>query len=150
MLRLVEFKKEHIMQIMEKNQREVEASDLAKYDWKKVYSQWDSDGPAWTLFEEEEIVACGGFVLEGWKTGTGWLFLSSLFYKRVLSCYRIIKAKIKEVEEQFNLQRLQVYVVTGRPKALDLAERLGFEAEGVLRHFGPEKEDMFILGKVRD
>lgn len=52
------------------------------------------------------------------------------------------------VVQQNGLWRVQATVKVGWERALRFAEFMGFESEGVMRQYGPEKGDYFRVARL--
>lgn len=149
-IKLIEFRPEHVKEILEKNAREEELLDLSGVPLEELVKRLPKE-TAWTGVVEEGIVGCGGVVIDRvMRKGIAWLFLSGLFYANLRPSIKAIRGKLKGLEEEFQLQRVELFAVEGRPKAIRFAEFLGFEVEGLLRNYGPEGQNVVVMGRVRD
>jgi hypothetical protein len=145
---LVQYEPVHAYSILERNVREHDLW-LSKYpDWDKWAEGWKTNGPAFTLLCDGEIIASGGVVLLGWQRGEAWLLLPSTFYSHVKACYRLIKEKLIEIQHANALRRIQALVDPDFEAAQRLMEHLGFQNEGRLKQYGPRGEDLLMYGRA--
>ncbi len=145
---LVRYEPMHAYSILERNVREQDIWLSAYPDWDKWAEGWEKGGPSFTLLCDGVPVACGGVILIGWQRGEAWLLLSTLFYRHVKECYRLIKQKIMEIQRAHALRRIQALVSPDLEKAQRLMEHLGFANEGLLKRYGPRGEDLLMFGRA--
>ena len=148
MIKVRPYEPEHAYAILERNVRDRDLWLSNFPEWEKWAKTWKEGGPAETIFIDDEPVCSAGIVLIGWQRGEAWSLLSTLFYKHVRACYRIIKKRFDEMIKENNLVRVQTLISPDFTESARLAEHLGFDQEGLLRKYGPNHEDLMIYGRV--
>lgn len=100
------------------------------------------------LKKEDHLLAVVGFCPCFPGTGEFWALISPA----VDRCPREFAKKAKSMLETFivenKLRRVQMLVRAGHDEAFRFAEFLGFEAEGIMRGYGPEGDDYYMMGRV--
>ncbi len=143
---IVEYLPEHAKRIVEINLRNHDKW-LSEADMKK-WCESCSGGPAYTLLVDGIPMACAGIVLQDWNKGEAWSLLSESFYSHKVKIYRAMKAGLDALIAEHKLQRVQSLIDPHYPEAVDFIECFGFEYEGRLRAYGPEKKDYLMYAKV--
>jgi hypothetical protein len=101
----------------------------------------------WTVIHDHFIVGCGGFrpfwngVYEVWLAAKSPEF----FFKHKIAVTKLIRQQIAFV----NAHRLQATSLEKNIKDTRLLRFLGFEIEGILKKYGPDKSDYFIWGLTK-
>ena len=80
--------------------------------------------------------------------GEAWLGATGLARHYPLFMARDLKGRMDECARQMGLHRVQCTVLASKPNSLRWARMLGFEPEGLMRKFGPQKEDFYRFAKV--
>lgn len=78
-----------------------------------------------------------------------WLFVTEEAVARPLSLMRFAKACIADLDGEFKPRRLEMTVRVDRPQDYEFAEVLGLEYEGLLRAYGADGTDHYLLARVR-
>ncbi len=144
MSKLVPFKIEHLKLMDIDNSRLVLGLDETMKRYKKV------NGTAYTLFRNDGVaLGCGG--IEDMWTGVGeaWIILSNESMNSSLMVARNIDKKLAEFADTGKYHRIQVMVLRGFDAAIKLARFLGFKHEGLLKQYGPEREDYHMMSILR-
>lgn len=118
----------------------------------KDYSYMEvPDGNPCAVIYEGALVAVGGLLLKWEGVGIFWLILTADCKKEGVHGLRAlyaIKETIEELAEKNNLHRAEAAVRTDFPKAIAMMEALGFEREGLMRQYWPDKADAYLFSKV--
>lgn len=61
---------------------------------------------------------------------------------------RAVHVILDDLHRAFNIRRFQMLVDDGFVEAERFAEFLGFQCEGIMKQFGPNREDVGIWGRV--
>lgn len=104
--------------------------------------QLERIGPAWTLVDDGDVLACAGYGSMWTGTAEGWAIVRSDLTR--LQRLRVARAFLTDVPRRVKdagLRRLQASVVADNGLALRLARRLGMSEEGYMRRYGPQGED---------
>ena len=141
-----DYKKEDAYTILNKNIREHDAQDTSEFE---TYAElWGKEGPAYTIVVDGEVVFCGGVVNIGWNRGEAWTLMSKLFYKYPKTCFKICRNQLNKVIEEHKFARVQALVDPKLYGGVRFMEHLGFEKEGLLKKYGPQSEDMWMMGRI--
>ena len=97
-------------------------------------------GPGFTLLYKGTIVGCAGVTVLWKGVGEGWFRGSPLIYEHRS---KVILASIEgfKMIRESGFHRIQSIIVADHHAAVRYAEKLGFEFEGVMRKYGPDKSD---------
>ena len=106
---------------------------------------------AFTAYGHSKILGMGGFIeiyphfVEAWVIiATKDTRLNQRIGRNILKMYR------KIIDSHPKWQRIQAAVRKDFDKAIRLIEILGFENEGLMRNFGPDKSDYYRYAMVRN
>lgn len=111
---------------------------------------------SWTVFDNDEILCCGGILDDGSGVGTAWLCVDKGIehsHRRISNLLKLCRFTIDSVMCQKKLRRIQATAFTSNAPALMFAYKLGFKAEGLLKYLGPNGEDAVMLacyGEIAD
>jgi len=78
--------------------------------------------------------------------GDLWLIPSIYVNKYPLTIFKVASSYISNAIDTLKLHRVQAIIMQPEVKWI---EKLGFEREGLLRKFGPNKEDKYIYARVK-
>lgn len=116
--------------------RQIEASQLVGMD---LTAYQHTKGPAMTLVKYGEIVGCGG-IHELWKgVGEAWLILGDKAFDYPIEVVRQAVRNFKRMINGFH--RVQAHVLEGFDKGVQFVNAMGFELEGEMKQYGPNKEN---------
>lgn len=125
---------------------ELKADCWAKRESRALIEAYAHNGPAWTLWHEDKIIMCGGVICGGWPgIADVWLIPSPLINQWPLGAVKVTKAYLDGAIKDLRLHRVQATI---EEKDVKWIEVLGFEREGKLRKFGPNKEDKYIYARI--
>lgn len=147
--RIVNFKEEHGLDIIYRNQREGLTSGVPSVSPKKVVKIWGKSKDSYTMMKDGVPVFCAGVVDIGWQRGEAWTLVSRLFYENKKVCYRVVKNFLKYCFENNQYQRIQSVISPDLDAGESWMRHLGFTKEGTLRKFGPNNEDVVMYSRVR-
>lgn len=103
---------------------------------------------SWTVFDDDEILCCGGILDDGTGVGTAWLCVDKCVQhnrRRISQLLKLCHFSIDSIMNGRKLRRIQASVYLSNVNALMFAYKLGFKGEGVLKYLGPNGEDAMIL-----
>lgn len=107
-------------------------------------NRWQTPGPAWSLFQDNEPVAIFGISMPQEWTGTAWLMmkpnLSGQSKRKLVRHCRTVAANLKES----SLHRVEALVMEDWPEAIKFVRRLGFRYEGTKLAAGSRGENFQI------
>ena len=104
-----------------------------------------------TAIFEGCVVGVAGLIVKWPGVGLLWLMLTANckkkgFYGLFALC--AIRDKMNELIEKNNLWRAEATVRTDFPEAIKMIEFFGFEREGLMRQYCPDKGDSYLYAKV--
>jgi hypothetical protein len=142
MINIVPFKIEHFDQM-----------ELANRGWQRredrlLFASYPSRGPAFTLMSEDNPVCAGGIVPLWPGVAEAWMLISKYVNQYPLSVYKSVSSVMLDIIEKMELFRVQTVIKEDDKTAIRWIERLGYTREGLLRQFGPDRQDYFIYGRV--
>ncbi|MEQ8195465.1 MAG: hypothetical protein RIB59_13345 [Rhodospirillales bacterium] len=97
--------------------------------------QYQEKGPAFTGIEEDNVLGCGGIIIDG-EIGIVWAFLSNQIRKRPMALHRIVKQKLKEFERDNRLKRIIAASHENFYAAHRWLESLGFKKRDIIENYG--------------
>ncbi len=139
MIELVDFNLEHVENI----KKDDLDSNIFSFigDLSKIAIGYAAGGPAITLIDGDEVLACGG-VLKFWRgVGEAWLMVSPRGRTQVISLYRYMESFLALCGTKWGFHRVQASVYEKHDIAHRCAFRLGFIPEGMMIAHGPNKEN---------
>lgn len=102
-------------------------------------------GHAWTVIDGETIVACAGFVEHWHNRAYAWALIGDEAGRRMVPLTRIVRQFL----DQSPWPRIETAVDEAFEAGHRWAKLLGFEKEGVMRHYSPEGRDCALYARVR-
>jgi hypothetical protein len=104
-----------------------------------------ASGPAWSGFDGDLIVGCGGIATEHPGCGTAWTLLNPMASgRRMLAVDRVARRVLASCPTR----RIQAHADLSFSPAMRWLKLLGFEFEGVLRAYSPDGRDMALFSRV--
>ena len=106
---------------------------------------------AFSVYCEGELVRVGGLVVYWDGVGELWLMLTSNCKREGfhgVAALLTIRRTVDELIEKNNLWRAQATVRTDFPQACRMVEALGFEKEGLLKQYCPDKADVYMYARL--
>lgn len=77
-----------------------------------------------------------------------WLIPSAEISKKAYKMHKASLAFFEHAVNKLAIRRLQIAVCSRNIRAVKWAERCYFEHEGLLRSFGPEGDDYFMMSRI--
>ena len=109
------------------------------------------DDNCYTAIFQDEIVGVGGLVIHWPGVAEAWLILTANCKKGGLHgviALRAIRDKLEELLKENNIRRVQSTIRTDFPIAIEMIEFLGFEREGLLREYCPDRSDAYRYARI--
>lgn len=107
---------------------------------------------SYTALWDGKIVGVGGISMLWKGVGELWLILtkdSNREGAHGLVAFDAIRKKIDEIIEENDIVRAQATARLDNPKAIDMLVWLGFENEGRLRKYTPDRCDVFRFARIK-
>ena len=126
--------------------REHQRSQLFK---RTLWSNFD-EGPAYTGWYRDRIIACGGVRLFWPGVGEAWgIFCEQAYdFRRELLFYT--KLYLDRITIDHDLRRLHATADVEWEVAWGFLEHLGFKLEAVMRKYGPNGHDYYLYAKIKE
>lgn len=117
----------------------------------KQYPSMTDIGDCVTGLHNGVIWGVGGMVLHCKGFGEFWLMLTADCKQDFsgLKILREIEAFIDDRIEVHNLHRAQATVRVSNAVAIKMLKFLGFECEGIMKQYLPDRADAFMCAKIR-
>lgn len=149
MLRIEPFKPEHIEHIT--GREGVEWSWIGSSPSAIAQQHWEEGHPAWTAFDDDRILGCGGIALLWKGVALAWLWLNSeLTEKHSFWFHKTIKTKLEEISKEYNLIRIQCVVDENFAAGNQWIKSLGFKEECRMRKYGPNGETYIMYALIKE
>ena len=151
MIKLVPFEVHHI-KFMRDVRNDITAFGMLLND--DYLQRLKQSGPSFSAFIDRSsdyswtLLGSAGVGVYWQGVGEGWLIACSLVDQHKLSFHRTVKRKLHEIQESQELHRVQTVVETGNRRACRWAEALGFDFEGELTAYGPNRETYLRYARV--
>lgn len=145
--RLIPFEAWHLAEVEPREPGRV----VRGIDARLIAEKYAHLGPAWSLLRlsDARIIACGGIILPPWRGhAEAWMVVGAAARASAFALHRSVKRQMEVVIAAHGLRRLQAVARSDFPAARAWLKRLGFEAEGVLRCYGPDLTDCIMMARV--
>jgi len=140
------FHPSHLSRLELDRAAEVEFTSL---DNMKARAQEVADAKiAWTVFHDGNPALCFGINPYWPGMAEAWMIPSQYALDRGLRLTRGAKRFFDTIGATLDLRRLQIVVCVDREKAVQWAEFLRFEREGLMRRYGPEGSDYYMYARI--
>lgn len=111
-------------------------------------NRWQSEGPAWCLYQDQEPVAIFGISMHSPWCGTAWLIcrpsIDGQSWRKLIRHWRTVAANLKGSP----MRRVEALVLEDWAGASRFAECFGMKLEGTKRGAGQAGENLQIWGFV--
>lgn len=136
MIKVVPFEPEHMVNIDKSDVNSKVLEFLDDLDYRaECYAK---AGPAITMLLGDTVLAIGG-VLRLWPgVGEAWMMVAPEGRQRGVALYKTMKVFLDNCE---GFHRIQTSVLYGHSVAHRCIMQLGFIPEGMMVHYGPNKEN---------
>lgn len=110
----------------------------------------EMDGPGWTgRLEDGRVLGCAGMQQVAPWVADFWVIPSRFVAKYPIAFHKTIVTKFRELVASSNAWRIQAVVDPNYPERVRWITRLGFQREGTMRCFGPDRQDMDLYSIIR-
>jgi len=144
-LKIIDFKYEHLKGFI--GRKEDKARMI--FNDPKGFRQVVNNSVAYSAFDGDELVACGGVMFYRLGFGEAWFLSTPLIKKYTRQILKISRYYLKMIIDEYDLYRVQATPRINWPIGYKFVERLGFRKEGILRKYGLNKEDCYMYGRVK-
>ena len=105
-------------------------------------------GLAFTLLDNNVPICSGGIIPTWLGNAQGWVISSKRIFKNKIKAARLIKERTDLLCANNQIWRLQTAVKANFNTGIRFAEFLGFNKEGLMRGYGPDKTDYYLMARI--
>lgn len=111
---------------------------------------YEKAGPTFVCVTESDIaLGIGGIIPTVPGSGHVWLSLNVMAIRRPKTLFKVCKNMYKEILEVNDYHRVQADIDITQWDNIRFAERYGFNFEGVMKAYGPNKEDFYRYAWIK-
>ena len=105
-------------------------------------------GLAFTLLDNNVPVCSGGVIPTWLGNAQGWVISSKRIFRNKVKASRLIKERTDLLCANNKIWRLQTAVKADFKIGIRFAEFLGFNKEGLMVGYGPDKTDYYLMARI--
>ena len=105
-------------------------------------------GLSFTLLCNSEPVCSGGIIPVWNGNAEGWAIASKRIFRNKIKAARLIKKRMDLLCVNNKIWRLQTAVKADFKIGIRFAEFLGFNKEGLMVGYGPDKTDYYLMARI--
>ena len=105
-------------------------------------------GLAYTLLDNNVPVCSGGIIPTWLGNAQGWVLSSKRIFRNKIKAARLIKERTDLLCANNKIWRLQTAVKADFKIGIRFAEFLGFNKEGLMVGYGPDKTDYYLMARI--
>ena len=107
-----------------------------------------SAGLAYTLLDNNVPICSGGIIPTWLGNAQGWVISSKRIFRNKIKASRLIKERTDLLCANNKIWRLQTAVKADFKIGIRFAEFLGFNKEGLMVGYGPDKTDYYLMARI--
>ncbi len=105
-------------------------------------------GLAFTLLDDNVPICSGGVIPTWLGNAQGWVISSKRIFRNKVKASRLIKQRTDLLCANNKIWRLQTAVKADFKIGIRFAEFLGFNKEGLMVGYGPDKTDYYLMARI--
>ena len=105
-------------------------------------------GLAYTLLDDNVPICSGGIIPTWMGSAQGWVISSKRIFRNKIKASRLIKERTDLLCANNKIWRLQTAVKADFKIGIRFAEFLGFNKEGLMVGYGPDKTDYYLMARI--
>ena len=105
-------------------------------------------GLAFTLLDNNVPICSGGIIPTWLGNAQGWVISSKRIFRNKVKASRLIKERTDLLFANNKIWRLQTAVKADFKIGIRFAEFLGFNKEGLMVGYGPDKTDYYLMARI--
>ena len=105
-------------------------------------------GLAYTLLDDNVPICSGGIIPTWLGNAQGWAISSKRIFKNKIRAARLIRERTDLLCANNKIWRLQTAVKADFKIGIRFAEFLGFNKEGLMVGYGPDKTDYYLMARI--
>lgn len=110
---------------------------------------FEKHSSAWTGMAPEGIVGAAGVTAIFPSTYEAWAYTTPLFHKYAKDVHRTVKRILNLFFSFDGVNRIQCLVDARHNAAVKWAMKLGFEVESIMKKYGPEGQNFYLMARVK-
>lgn len=116
--------------------------------WRELGHLCHGAGPGWSGVIDGRVVGSAGFAVHFGGRAEAWCFLSDGIPMRAwVALHRAVASRVAQLSA-LGVHRVEASAAVGWLPGRRWLELLGFECEGVMRAYGPDRRDFFRFARV--
>ena len=134
-------------------------NDMIEFGLNDKLMDWDANftenridfalaGLSFTLLHNNLAVCSGGIVPLWTGVAEGWVISSKRIFDFKVQAARLIRNRLNLLCANNKVWRLQTSVKANYKRGIKFAEFLGLEKEGLMRAYGPDKTDYYLMARI--
>jgi hypothetical protein len=148
MIRLIPFRKEHVDLLTDpKTEPGLYKTIQARKDY---WIAMAASGTAFSAFNGDEFLGCGGIVIPWPGVAEGWIWALDSVSKLPLEVHLLVRRGMRLLEDWYDIKRLSVEVREDNVRGQRWVRALGFKYECHMKKRGPDGETHMLYARVRD
>lgn len=124
--------------------------DLSAEDF--AVNRWQTEGPAWTLLQDDDPTAIGGLSFSTPWSAVFWMVakpsITHHSWRKLLRHARTVLANVCHCDHPHYRHRVEVHTLASWPQADAFAARLGLQLEGRRYAVGSGGEDVNVWVRI--
>ena len=105
-------------------------------------------GLSFTLLDNNVPICSGGIIPTWLGNAQGWVISSKRIFRNKVKASRLIKERTDLLCANNKIWRLQTAVKADFKIGIRFAEFLGFNKEGLMIGYGPDKTDYYLMARI--
>ena len=105
-------------------------------------------GLAFTLLDNNVPICSGGIIPTWMGNAQGWVISSKRIFRNKIKASRLIRERTDLLCANNKIWRLQTAVKADFKIGIRFAEFLGFNKEGLMVGYGPDKTDYYLMARI--
>jgi len=104
---------------------------------------------SWTAIAQGKVICIFGIRYMWSGVAEAWLLTGHGIEKNSISLVKGARVLLDETIEEMQIRRLQIAVKSTNKTAYNFAKFLYFNVEGVMKKFGPDGEDYYLMTRIQ-
>ena len=105
-------------------------------------------GLSFTLLDDNKPICSGGSIPSWLGNAQGWVISCNRIFRNKIKAARLIKQRTDLLCANNKIWRLQTAVKADFKIGIRFAEFLGFNKEGLMVGYGPDKTDYYLMARI--
>lgn len=145
MINFIPYQAEHLSQVKLQEQQKVWSKEFLKPGYAEALAL---PNMAWSAVNDNDIVGCAGFIPHWDGRVAVWSIFGQVPKRAWLSIVRKIEYEFQNTLADHGPHRIEATTPVGFNAGCRLAKILNFEVEGLMKQYGPDGRDHFMLARI--